>query len=90
MERFVFDNEEDKGGRNKEEADNSGLHDADLYDQDEDGSGEKVDLVTGKPIDNSTQTGLEDLRVVNDTHDKDEHRNDAAAKWLRENDPDLK
>ncbi len=32
-----------------------GMHDDNLFDQDENAAGEKVDLATGKRIDNSTQ-----------------------------------
>lgn len=99
MERFVFE-----GGGNKhtervaEEARNDEHHNSDLFDQDEDGAGEKVDLATGKKIDNSTYTGKEDLRDITDeelTADTKEADLDELAKlisgnaeaeqWLKEN-----
>jgi hypothetical protein len=67
------------------------LHSETLFDQNEDAAGESVNLATGRPIDNSTHTGMEDLRVVDSNHiTSDESEDDAAARWLRENDPNLK
>ena len=71
--------------RNHEEQSNDKLHSEDLFDQDEDHAGEKIDLVTGKSIDNSTYTGLENLSIVDETADEEELT--PGERWLRENDP---
>lgn len=65
------------------------MHFSNLHDQDEDQSGEKIDLATGKPYNNSSETGHEKLsELTEDELDKIEDDEDAATKWLRENDPD--
>jgi hypothetical protein len=70
-----------------------GDHDDNLYDQDEDGAGQRIDAATGKWIDNSTDEkpvgyaaidpsehgGKDALGPVNDD-------DDAAAHWLKEHD----
>jgi hypothetical protein len=66
-------------------------HFSNLYDQDEDRAGAKVDELDGKPIDNSTDHGLNNLTVHDDIpSEKKDDEDDAAARWLRENDPKLK
>ena len=71
-------------------------HSDDLFDQNESPSGEKVDLSTGLPIDNSTSTGMEDLEVTEVgkedalpplARQEDEAEEDKAEKWLRAHDP---
>lgn len=65
-------------------------HDHNLYDQDESRSGERTDLATGRQIDNSTYTGLENLSV-RDNHDtEDDMAGDAADRWLKEAEKKLK
>lgn len=66
-------------------------HFSNLFDQDEDRAGEKTDLATGRPIDNSTDHGIDQLSVHHDipAEVKDDE-DDAAARWLRENDPNHK
>lgn len=72
-----------------------------LYDQDEDSHGETTDLATGEKIDNSTFQATDEHEIsVRESfpHDGDgddasidkETVNDDAAKWLQENDPELK
>lgn len=74
-----------------QEAASAEHHNSNLFDQDEDRSGEKIDLATGKKIDNSTDHGLDNLSVHHDVPVREqEDEDDAAARWLRENDPDLK
>lgn len=67
-------------------------HNTNLFDLDEGPGGERVDLATGKSIDNSTELGTEHLSLVNQTDLENEipslvgiDDTDAAAKWLREN-----
>jgi hypothetical protein len=70
------------------------IHNTGLYDLDEDKSGEKVDLATGKPIDNSSSDpGAQKLYAVNggkrpkgynDALPPIKDEDDAAAKFLRE------
>ena len=65
------------------------MHFSNLHDEDADQSGETVDLATGKKYDNSTETGLEGLNKVDESElVTDEIVEDAAEKWLKENDPD--
>lgn len=64
------------------------LHNETLYDQNEDGAGEKINLATGKNFDNSTYTGMENLSIIDSSRHDESEEEDAAAKWLRENDPD--
>jgi hypothetical protein len=96
-ERFILNNSD--MGENERVSDElgaelCGLHDSTLYDQDEDRSGERVDLATGVPIDNSTE-----VPGTAAIHSEFEHgggtdalpseagfEDDAAARWLREND----
>ena len=61
-----------------------------LYDEDQDRAGERTDLATGKPIDNSTFTATEDLIEVaeSELNETKEEMDDEADKWLKENDPD--
>jgi|GEM_PF-6845115 len=66
-------------------------HNSNLFDQNEDRAGEKTDLATGKPIDNSTDLGFEHLTIREGNPEESEtEENDAAAQWLRENDPEKK
>jgi hypothetical protein len=66
------------------------LHNEDLHDENEDRAGEKVNLATGKPIDNSTYTGMENMSVVEPNNTSEDimgalpDEDDEAAKWLRE------
>ncbi len=89
MERFIFGAPENHGQneRNAEEETNDKLHSEDLFDQDEDRAGEKINLATGEAIDNSTYTGFEALSVVDETVE-DESDVTPGERWLRENDPD--
>lgn len=65
------------------------LHNTNLFDQDEDQWGNKTDPATGKPYDNSTYTGMEDLKIVDGIEPSDtEELDDEAGKWLEKNDPD--
>lgn len=73
----------------KGEAMSGALHTETLYDQDEDAAGNKYNAATGKPFNNSKYTGLEGLREVSaDALDNTDDEDDAAAKWLRANDPE--
>ncbi len=72
-------------------------HVANLYDEDYDASGEKVDLATGKAIDTPTMHGeqVEDILTghegESDIFDIDaETTGDEADKFLRDHDPDYK
>ena len=89
------------GGKNRKEeehrddhGDFTGLHYSTLHDQNEDGAGEKVDPSTGKKIDNSTDFGLEGLTIIKPDEEEAEaeaeEEDDAAAEWLRKNDPKFK
>lgn len=70
-----------------------GLHNDNLFDQDEDGAGESRNLATGTRIDNSTSTELTELALHGSTilDPLDETTEplvlDDAERWLRENDP---
>jgi len=70
----------------------TGLHYSTLHNQNEDGAGEKVDPSTGKKIDNSTDFGLEGLTIIKPDEEEAEaeEEDDAAAEWLRKNDPKFK
>lgn len=93
MERFLFETTKDKNTRNGEESSNDRLHGSDLFDQDEDSAGEKYDLATGKPIDNSTVTELDGLTITDENDNnkdndleelKDAISNDKeASEWLK-------
>ncbi len=67
-------------------------HVSNLFDENESRfGGDKMDLATGKPIDNSTSDPLDGLAI----HDPlssalDDADDDDAARWLRENDPEYK
>jgi hypothetical protein len=67
------------------------LHNDNLFDEDEDAYGERRDLATGKPIDNSTYTGMEGLtEVLPEDSSEDvlgtvKDDDDEAGRWLREN-----
>src|SRR4051812_33279833 len=64
-------------------------HVSNLFDENETRfGGDRIDLATGKPIDNASSDPLDGLKV----HDfaPIEEDDDEAARWLRENDPDLK
>ena len=70
----------------------AGHHTEDLFDQDEDAAGEKVNLATGKPIENSKSRLPDDIRVREVAQEGDimgpvEKDEDEAEKWLRKNDP---
>ncbi len=65
-------------------------HFSNLFDQDEDRAGEKTDLATGQPIDNSTDLGLEHLTIHDLPPHSDDDSDDEAARWLRANDPNYK
>lgn len=71
----------------RKETDAGEHHNSNLFDQNEDRAGEKIDLATGRPIDNSTDHGLEHLSVHDDLpHLKDDEDKDSPGeKWLREN-----
>lgn len=77
-----------------EESRTPGDHFDNLYDQDEDAAGQKIDEATGEQIDNSSSrdTTDEELTVVDpDTQSEDAlgtipEDADAAAQWLREHD----
>ncbi len=71
MERFIFDagrKKKKNGGegwtRSDDEAGAVGQHYESLYDENEDKGGEKTNLATGESYDNSTYTGMEDMREV--------------------------
>jgi hypothetical protein len=76
----------------------AGHHFENLHDENEDRAGEKVNLATGKPIKNSGPLESADMRLSvvkrgkenEDVLGKVEEEEDAAAKWLRENDPDYR
>ncbi len=60
------------------------LHFSNLHDQDEDGAGEKVDLGTGKVINNSTDTGMGGLRITKEVPvEADDRDDDEAALWIK-------
>jgi len=70
----------------------SGHHSENLYDQNEDGAGEKVNLATGRQFvnDNDTVEAARNLMHAVEPGERDalppiEEEDDAAAKWLREN-----
>ena len=86
----MFDNFSKNSGR-FDEGHEAGMHSENLYDQDEDGAGEKSRLDTGEKIDNSTYTGMEALeeREYDGSRDalgeiNDGTEDDEAAKWLRQ------
>lgn len=62
-----------------------GTHDENLFDQNEDASGNPINESTGEPYDNATFTELEGLTVY-DSFDLDglSEQEDAAAQWLAE------
>jgi hypothetical protein len=74
-----------------------GTHDSDLYDQDEDRAGERRNLATGSPIDNSSEVPGTPIihstlkRTVGEDALPPEvgFDDDAAANWLKENDTGL-
>ena len=75
----------------------AGLHNEGLFDDGADLAGESIDLRTGEPFNDSDEPndGLVEVGGE-DRGDGSEdilpalsERNDAAAKWLRENDPNL-
>lgn len=96
MEKMPFEGAPEGNQKAHEEFDDiTDNHSANLYDQNEDAAGEVVDLATGKKINNSGNVviGGKLSRVEAGTTDalpdlKEEE--DAAAKWLRENDPNYK
>jgi hypothetical protein len=62
-----------------------------LFDLNEDVYGETSDLATGRPIDNTGNDSIEEELTIVEPGSKDalpvlEEEDDAAAKWLREND----
>lgn len=72
----------------------AGHHSEDLYDQDEDRAGEKMNLATGENFNNSESdpAHFKNLKILEPTGSADvlpplREEEDAAAKWLRENDP---
>ncbi len=80
------------GSKARDEVD-PGTHFNDLYDENEDRSGERVDLATGKRIDNSSPSAAIDKldRIVAPPEGNSEDalgalpkEDDAAARWLRE------
>ncbi len=82
----------DRTKTEQEEAKSLSLHIDNLFDQNEDFGGEKVDLATGRPIDNSTATsreidGITARKAGQAPIGKVVEAEDAAEKWLRENDP---
>ena len=76
----------------EEERDTVGDHFNNLFDQDEDVAGQKIDEATGKPIDNSsTVENLEEQLITVEPDSKSDDMlgklpepDDAAARWLRE------
>jgi len=84
-----------KGSARHEEGEGRfvGMHSENLFDQDEDGAGERRNLATGRPFDNSTETGLETLSIRETKDDfedllgrvDDGTDDDEAARWLAEN-----
>lgn len=75
----------------------SGHHSENLYDQPEDAAGEKFDLRTGLPFvndDDARQTMAHQMHAVEPESDDAlptlKEKDDAAARWLRENDPDAR
>jgi hypothetical protein len=64
-------------------------HVSNLYDENEDTNGDRVDLSTGEPIDNTTMPGDSDNRaIVSSLHlSTDNQAGDATDKWLQDNDP---
>lgn len=92
-----LENPNDFGKNKRARMESTGLnmateHFSGLYDLNEDMSGEKVDLATGKPINNSTNDlGPQKLRIEKHTGGSEDalpplpKEKDAAAKWLREN-----
>jgi len=73
-----------------EQEEMSGNHSENLYDQNEDAAGEKFDLATGKPFDNTrSEAAGATLTRVEPSESGDAlppllEEDDAAAKWLRE------
>jgi nickel-dependent lactate racemase len=74
-----------------------GMHSENLYDQNEDGAGHRLDPATGEPYDNSTYNGMEHLTIQDHSiasgngwdvlHDgEDREQEQAIEKWLRERD----
>lgn len=69
-----------------------GHHSENLFDQNEDAAGEKIDLATGKPFvnDNDSVVAVSSNLYAVEAGSKDAlpdlpEENDAAAQWLREN-----
>ncbi len=88
----------DRLGIEQEELASLTMHTSNLFDEDEDFAGQKVDEGTGERIDNSTAR-IEDLDrldvldgdVLQKPSDYDKAiEEDEAAKWLAEHDPKLK
>ncbi len=83
--------------RGRDDGDDTvGFHQENLFDQDEDGSGNTIDARTGLPFDNSTDEGLDGLSVVEDKKlvprrlgiEALKGAGDAADIWLQKHDPD--
>lgn len=92
MKRKVNPDGETRLVEEERESKEGHLHADNLFDENEDFAGEKVDLATGKPIDNSTATSEHIDGIVTRKADqapigKVVEAEDAAERWLRENDP---
>ena len=94
LEAFHFDKPTEKFEEEVKEVSEGSNHTENLFDLNEDIHGEKVDLATGKEIDNSTYLGHEGatMVVVDDSEILEQtpgmvgiDPNDEAAKWLAEN-----
>jgi hypothetical protein len=89
-ESFIFKGKRKERHRD-DDGDRSGMHSENFFDQNEDASGETVDLATGKKIDNSTDLGLDGLSILSeidlDVEDDpvDTGGDEEAKRWLREN-----
>ncbi|MBA2278824.1 hypothetical protein H0V99_00055 [Candidatus Saccharibacteria bacterium] len=67
-----------------------GIHFETLFDENEDGNGDLQNLATGKPYDNSTYDGLEELDDIDDSYLAASYyflpheENDEADDWLEQ------
>jgi hypothetical protein len=83
-------------GKGTTDADVFGLHFDNLFDQDEDEAGSRINPATGNAYDNSTYTGTEPLTSEHDPMQRTDvsadvlppvdEEDDEAARWLAEHD----
>ncbi len=90
----IFENPREHHKAALEKQKGIGDHYDNLYDQDEDQAGQRIDAATGEWIDNSTSKPKGLMEVVPAPHKSkdalgainDDTEDDAAARWLKEHD----